>query len=66
MAGPGGASVKYVDLEGRDGEITGILDPGPCLAKLPEPAEQLPPGARAFATDAGFEGAVRSWPRLVG
>jgi hypothetical protein len=45
--------VKYVDLDGRDGDITGILDPRPYLAKLPELVDRLPSGARAFATDPG-------------
>jgi hypothetical protein len=45
--------VRFVDLDGRDGDITGIVDPRPYLAKLPELAERLPPGARAFATDPG-------------
>lgn len=45
--------MRYVDLDGRDGDFTGIIDPRPYLAKLPELAEQLPPGARAFATDPG-------------
>jgi hypothetical protein len=45
--------VKYVDLDGRSGEVTGIIDLGPYLARLPELADQLPPGARAFATDPG-------------
>lgn len=31
----------------------GVIDPRPCLERLPVPAERLPPGARAFATDAG-------------
>ncbi|MCW8377232.1 hypothetical protein [Streptomyces justiciae] len=45
--------MKYVDLDGRDGDVTGIIDPRPYLARLPELAESLPPGARAFATDPG-------------
>jgi len=45
--------VRYVDLDGRDGDVTGIIDPRPYLARLPELAEALPPGARAFARDPG-------------
>ncbi|MEU9912200.1 hypothetical protein [Streptomyces sp. NPDC051001] len=45
--------MRFVDLDGRDGGSTGIVDPRPCLANLPELAERLPPGARAFATDPG-------------
>ncbi|WP_405734454.1 hypothetical protein OG885_22605 [Streptomyces sp. NBC_00028] len=45
--------MKYVDLDGRDGDVTGIIDPRPYLARLPELADDLPPGARAFATDPG-------------
>lgn len=44
--------VKYVDLGEQDGDA-GIIDPRSYLAKLPELAELLPPGARAFATDPG-------------
>ncbi|MEU2772818.1 hypothetical protein ABZ646_07785 [Streptomyces sp. NPDC007162] len=36
--------MKYVDVRGG-------CDPGPYLARLPELADRLPPGARAFATD---------------
>ncbi|MBE8471449.1 hypothetical protein [Streptomyces justiciae] len=45
--------MKYVDLDGRDGDVTGIIDPRAYLGRLPELAESLPPGARAFATDPG-------------
>ena len=45
--------MRYVDLDGRDGDVTGIIDPRPYLAQLPTLARQLPPGARAFATDPG-------------
>ncbi|MEU9149073.1 hypothetical protein AB0D59_00610 [Streptomyces sp. NPDC048417] len=48
----------FADDEGRgpvfaDGEGVGPVrvDPGPYLARLPELAGELPPGARAFATD---------------
>ncbi|MFB7670621.1 hypothetical protein ACFC26_04310 [Kitasatospora purpeofusca] len=43
--------MKYVDLDGRVGELTGVLDPGRYLELLPELSAGLPPGARAFATD---------------
>ncbi|MFD5921133.1 hypothetical protein ACFVYP_31285 [Kitasatospora sp. NPDC058201] len=43
--------MKYVDLDARVGELTGVLDPGPYLELLPAPSTNLPPGARAFATD---------------
>ncbi len=52
--------MKYVDLDGRAGEATGVVDPRPYLEHLPEFADRLPPGARAFATDPGhyaFSGA---------
>ncbi|WP_405659897.1 hypothetical protein [Streptomyces sp. NBC_00079] len=45
--------MRYVDLDGRDGDVTGIIDPRLYLARLPVLAPQLPPGARAFATDSG-------------
>ncbi len=45
--------MRYVELDGRVGELTGVIDPGPYLERLPELAESLPPGARAFATDPG-------------
>ncbi|MEU1178856.1 hypothetical protein ABZ464_14625 [Streptomyces sp. NPDC005820] len=43
--------MRYVDLDGEVGGLTGVIDPRPYLERLPELAEQLPPGARAFATD---------------
>jgi len=43
--------VKYVELDGQVGDVTGVIDPGPYLERLPVLAERLPPGARAFATD---------------
>ncbi|WP_328459299.1 hypothetical protein [Streptomyces sp. NBC_00448] len=43
--------MKYVDLDARVGELTGVLDPGPYLELLPALSTSLPPGARAFATD---------------
>lgn len=43
--------MKYVELEGRVGDLTGVLDPGPYLERLPVLGGQLPPGARAFAAD---------------
>jgi hypothetical protein len=43
--------VKYVEVGGGEGEEAGFLDPRPYLALLPSLAPELPPGARAFATD---------------
>ncbi|MFE9677613.1 hypothetical protein ACFYO5_26390 [Streptomyces sp. NPDC006259] len=45
--------MKYVELDGRVGDLTGVLDPGPYLEKLAVLGGQLPSGARAFATDPG-------------
>lgn len=45
--------MRYVDLDARVGELTGVIDPRPYLERLPEFARSLPPGARAFATDPG-------------
>jgi hypothetical protein len=45
--------VRYVDLGGVVGDLTGVLDPRPYLEQLPALKERLPPGARAFATDPG-------------
>ncbi|MGW5633667.1 hypothetical protein [Streptomyces sp. NPDC003832] len=45
--------MRYVDLDGSFGEVTGVIDPQPYLERLPGLAERLPPGARAFATDPG-------------
>ncbi|MFD9591264.1 hypothetical protein ACFWA9_00690 [Kitasatospora sp. NPDC059973] len=44
--------MKYVDLDARVGELTGVLNPGPYLELLPALSLSLPPGARAFATEA--------------
>ena len=43
--------MKYVELDGRVGDLTGVLDPGPYLERLPVLGGRLPPGARGFATD---------------
>ncbi|GEC08154.1 hypothetical protein SSP24_58090 [Streptomyces spinoverrucosus] len=45
--------MKYVDLDGRGGEMRGVIDPGPYLEQLPAFAGRLPAGARALATDPG-------------
>jgi len=45
--------MRYVDLDGRVGDVTGVIDPRPYLAELPAFADRLPPGAREFATDPG-------------
>ncbi|MEU9452806.1 hypothetical protein [Streptomyces sp. NPDC048277] len=41
--------MKYVEI--GEGEAAVLIDAGPYLARLPELAGGLPPGARAFATD---------------
>lgn len=46
-----GGPVKYVDLNATAGDLAGVIDPNPYLERLPEIAEALPAGARAFATD---------------
>ncbi|MFI8205344.1 hypothetical protein [Streptomyces sp. NPDC085937] len=43
--------MDHVELEGRTGELSGFLDPARYLSSLPSIAGDLPPGARAFATD---------------
>ncbi|MDA0633757.1 hypothetical protein OUY22_10035 [Nonomuraea sp. MCN248] len=48
--------MKYVDLDASmtlpGGEVVdGVIDPSGYLERLPELADALPPGARAFATD---------------
>ncbi|MBB4920166.1 hypothetical protein [Streptosporangium saharense] len=47
--------MKYVDLDATitlpGGVIDGVIDPSTYLKRLPDFAEELPPGARAFATD---------------
>ncbi|GGN03778.1 hypothetical protein [Streptomyces fuscichromogenes] len=47
--------MRYVEIgTGEDrgeAEAAVFVDPGPYLARLPELADGLPPGARAFATD---------------
>ncbi|MGV9403351.1 hypothetical protein [Streptomyces sp. NPDC003667] len=45
--------MRYVELGGGEGEETGLADPRFCLERLPALAEELPPVARAFATDPG-------------
>ncbi|MFF8601407.1 hypothetical protein ACF065_22720 [Streptomyces sp. NPDC015232] len=44
--------MEHVRLDARIGDLTGVLDPTPYLERLPAIADDLPPGARAFATDA--------------
>ncbi|MER7837277.1 hypothetical protein ABTY98_15550 [Streptomyces sp. NPDC096040] len=51
--GDGGYSVGPVFADGTDGAGPVFIDPSPYLARLPEFAGDLPPGARAFATDPG-------------
>ncbi|MGC0315017.1 hypothetical protein [Kitasatospora acidiphila] len=43
--------MRYVDLDATIGKLTGVLDPHPYLAMLPELGADLPAGAAAFATD---------------
>lgn len=43
--------MEYVDVDARTGELSGFLDPARYLSSLPSIAGDLPPGARAFATD---------------
>ncbi|MFF7840906.1 hypothetical protein ACFZC6_19070 [Streptomyces ossamyceticus] len=43
--------MEYVDLDARTGDLSGVLDPTSYLDHLPSIAGELPPGARAFATD---------------
>ncbi|MFD5795480.1 hypothetical protein ACFWIO_18460 [Streptomyces diastatochromogenes] len=45
--------MRYVELTGGEGEEAGFIDPRPYLDRLPSLAPELPPGARAFATDPG-------------
>ncbi|NJP65701.1 hypothetical protein [Streptomyces spiramenti] len=44
--------MKYVSLDAQVGDVAGVLDPSRYLRDLPLFARELPPGARAFATDA--------------
>ncbi|MFD9123378.1 hypothetical protein [Kitasatospora sp. NPDC059571] len=46
------AAMKFVDVNGRIGQLGGVISPLRYLARLPEISDGLPPGARAFATDA--------------
>ncbi|ALV30911.1 hypothetical protein [Streptomyces sp. CdTB01] len=43
--------MKYVDLDAQAGDLSGVLDPARYLSHLPSIRCDLPPGARAFATD---------------
>ncbi|MFF3842546.1 hypothetical protein [Streptomyces sp. NPDC001930] len=44
--------MQYVDLDAQVGDLSGVLDPARYLSHLPSISGDLPPGARAFATDA--------------
>ncbi|MFF9502297.1 hypothetical protein [Streptomyces sp. NPDC014656] len=44
--------MEYVDLDAQVGDLSGVLDPARYLSRLPSISGDLPPGARAFATDA--------------
>ncbi|GAA4909624.1 hypothetical protein ACFPM3_11740 [Streptomyces coeruleoprunus] len=43
--------MRYVELEARVGELTGVISPARYLERLPELVRDLPAGARAFAED---------------
>ncbi|WP_101253856.1 hypothetical protein [Streptomyces barkulensis] len=43
--------MEYVNLDVQVGNLSGILDPARYLERLPSISGDLPPGARAFATD---------------
>ncbi|WP_369184419.1 hypothetical protein [Streptomyces sp. Y1] len=45
--------MKYVELDARIGELTGVLSARRYLGALPRLTAELPPGAAAFATDPG-------------
>ncbi|MCX4704433.1 hypothetical protein [Streptomyces sp. NBC_01373] len=44
--------MEYVALDAQVGDLSGVLDPTRYLELLPSIADDLPPGAQAFATDA--------------
>ncbi|OPG09076.1 hypothetical protein B1R27_07585 [Streptomyces sp. GKU 895] len=44
--------MEYVSLDAQVGDVSGVLDPSRYLSCLPSISGDLPPGARAFATDA--------------
>ncbi|MEV5843613.1 hypothetical protein AB0M32_16790 [Streptomyces sp. NPDC051985] len=44
--------MQYVSFDAQVGELSGVLDPARYLDHLPSISGDLPPGARAFATDA--------------
>ncbi|MGJ7414860.1 hypothetical protein AB9128_03220 [Streptomyces cinereoruber] len=44
--------MEYVNLDAQVGDLSGVLDPARYLSHLPSVSGDLPPGARAFATDA--------------
>ncbi|MFD8277582.1 hypothetical protein [Streptomyces flaveolus] len=43
--------MEYVNLDAQVGDVSGVLDPARYLSHLPSISGDLPPGARAFATD---------------
>ncbi len=45
--------MEYVNLDAQVGDLSGVLNPAPYLSHLPSISGDLPPGARAFATDPG-------------
>ncbi|MFF4149548.1 hypothetical protein ACFYZU_05015 [Streptomyces sp. NPDC001651] len=47
----GAKAMRYVDLDAQVGDLSGILDPARYLRHLLSVSGDLPPGARAFATD---------------
>lgn len=47
----GARLMEYVNLDAQVGDLSGVLDPSRYLEQLPSICGDLPPGARAFATD---------------
>lgn len=43
--------MEHVNVDAQVGDLSGVLDPAGCLEYLPSISGDLPPGARAFATD---------------
>ncbi|MFJ3540049.1 hypothetical protein ACIPQA_31875 [Streptomyces sp. NPDC090109] len=45
--------MEYINLDAQVGDLSGLLDPSGYLSHLLSVSGDLPPGARAFATDPG-------------
>jgi hypothetical protein len=45
--------MRYIDLNGTIGDVENVINPNAYLEKLPAFADDLPPGARRFATAPG-------------